>query len=48
MAGYYLGSIPFIKDNLSLFVTLFIILTVVSILVFAAGLLKAMREGNPE
>jgi membrane-associated protein len=48
MAGYYLGSIPFIRDNLSLFIVLFIILTVISILVFAAGLIKAIREGNPE
>jgi membrane-associated protein len=45
MAGYYLGSIPFIRDNLSVFITLFIILTVVSVTVFAAGLINAIRSG---
>lgn len=48
MAGYYLGSIPVIRDNLSLFITLFIILTVISIIVFVAGLIKAIREGSTE
>ena len=43
MAGYYLGSIPFIRDNLSVFITLFIILTIVSVIVFVAGLIKAIR-----
>jgi membrane-associated protein len=48
MAGYYLGSIPFIRDNLSLFITLFIILTMISIIIFAAGLIKAVRDGSME
>jgi membrane-associated protein len=48
MAGYYLGSVPFIHDNLSLFITLFVILTVISIIVFAAGLIKAVRDGSLE
>jgi membrane-associated protein len=47
MAGYYLGSIPFIKDNLSLFIILFIILTAISIGIFVAGLIKAVRDGSP-
>lgn len=46
MAGYYLGSIPFIRDNLSVFITLFIVLTGISIVIFAAGLIKAVKEGN--
>jgi len=48
MAGYYLGSIPFIRDNLSLFITLFIILTVISIIVFVAGLIRAVKDGSME
>jgi len=48
MAGYYLGSIPFIRDNLSLFIILFVILTLISIIVFAAGLIKAVRDGSQE
>lgn len=48
MAGYYLGSVPFISDNLSFFITVFIILTLISIIIFFAGLIKAVREGNPD
>jgi len=48
LAGYYLGSIPVIRDNLSLFITLFIILTILSIIVFAAGLIRAIRGGDNE
>lgn len=48
MAGYYLGSIPVIRDNLSLFITLFIILTVISVIIFVAGLIKTITEGNPD
>ena len=48
LAGYYLGSIPVIRDNLSLFITLFIILTILSIIVFVAGLIRAIRGGDNE
>ena len=48
MAGYYLGSIPFIKDNLPFFIALFMVLTLVSIIIFLAGLIRAVRVNETE
>jgi membrane-associated protein len=42
VAGFLLGTIPFIKDNLSFFITIFIIITIASIAVFVAGIIKAV------
>lgn len=47
-AGYLLGSIPLIKDNLSFFITVFIVITIVSIALFIAGILKAVYGGGTD
>ena len=37
-AGYLLGTIPIIRDNLSLFIMIFIVITIVSVLLFIFGI----------
>jgi membrane-associated protein len=41
-AGYLLGTIPIIRDNLSLFIVIFIVITIVSVLLFIFGILRAV------
>ena len=41
-AGYLLGTIPIIRDNLSLFIMVFIVITIVSVVLFIVGILRAV------
>jgi membrane-associated protein len=41
-AGYLLGTIPVIRDNLSLFIVIFIVITIVSVLLFIVGIVRAV------
>ena len=41
-AGYLLGTIPVIRDNLSLFILIFIVITIVSVVLFIVGVLRAV------
>lgn len=41
-AGYLLGTIPIIRDNLSLFIMIFIVITIVSVLLFIFGIVRAV------
>jgi membrane-associated protein len=41
-AGYLLGTIPIIRDNLSLFIMVFIVITIVSVVLFIYGIIRAV------
>lgn len=41
-AGYLLGTIPVIRDNLSLFIMIFIVITIVSVILFIVGIIRAV------
>jgi membrane-associated protein len=47
-AGYLLGTIPIIRDNLSLFIMIFIVITIVSVLLFIAGIVRAVFRYDQE
>ncbi|HTY15804.1 MAG TPA: VTT domain-containing protein [Methanoregulaceae archaeon] len=41
-AGYLLGTIPVIQDNLSFFIMVFIVITIVSVVLFIVGIIRAV------
>jgi len=43
LAGYYLGGIPLVRQNMSLLLVLVLIITAVTILIIIAGILKSYK-----